>query len=139
MIGLVACSGNSDAECPEPLTPEAAFEQADWVVVGRLSPIDDGNFEGQTVHRYRLNNSGGPSLKGDDVLVRRLPVTSTPDVCRESQYPDGDPLAEEGRLLLFLVREADGSWRTLDYAHGAIPVPDANVTELPDTWPAKDS
>lgn len=138
-FGLMACSGDSEAECPAQLPPQGAFEQADWVVVGTLSQIDDGTFQGRPAHRYRLNNAGAPILKGEDVLVRRLPVTSTPDLCGDMGYPDGDPLAQDGHVILFLVKEADGSWRTLDYAHAAIPVPDADVTELPDAWPEVES
>ncbi|WP_030853773.1 hypothetical protein [Streptomyces sp. NRRL F-4474] len=141
--GLMACSSASDAAgdaCPEwPVyaTPREALEAADYVITADITKrVGDEAIFGTAAHAYSVSTKGLPVLKGEDVGHTDLKVISAPQKCSGGDpYPDGDPLREGRRVILFLTREdPKGPWRTITPDHGVLPADGGS--SLPDRWPS---
>ena len=91
--------------------PQAAFDEADAVIIGRSSPA------AEVTRMYGLDAAVHEVevlqvFKGDVAEVEL--IASTPETCTGSTYPSGDPLDAEGDLLLFLTEPSDDTpWSTL--------------------------
>ncbi|WP_405954924.1 hypothetical protein [Streptomyces phaeochromogenes] len=141
--GLVACSsasGTEGEECrdwPAYATPEEALEQADYVITADIvKRVGNETVFDTEAHAYSVSTKGLPVLKGDDLGHTDLKVISTPQQCSGGDaYPDGDPLSEKQRVILFLTREgSEGLWRTITPEHGVLPASGSDT--LPENWPA---
>ncbi|MFF5478436.1 hypothetical protein ACFY5C_14020 [Streptomyces sp. NPDC012935] len=143
MACLVACSSASSAEngkeCrdwPSFATPKDALEQADYVVTADVvKRVGNETVFGTEAHVYSVSTDGLPVLKGDDVGHTDLKVISTPQRCSGGDpYPDGDPLSEKKRVILFLTQEdSKGHWRTITPDQGVLPTSGSDGT-LPEDW-----
>ncbi|WP_314254240.1 hypothetical protein [Streptomyces sp. DSM 40907] len=142
--GLMACSSASGAEgdaCPEwPVysNPQEALKDADYVVTADVTErVGNEAVFGTEAHAYSVSIKGLPVLKGDDIGYSNLKVISTPQKCSGGDpYPDGDPLREGQRVILFLTREdPKGTWRTITPDHGVLPV-GSSSDSLPGRWPS---
>lgn len=114
--------------------PQAAFDEADAVIIGRSSPasgvtrmfgVDAGVHEVEVLQVF----------KGEVAAVAL--IASTPETCTTgAPYPSGDPLDAQGDLLLFLTEPSDDTpWSTLTPFDGVRSAPgdgslpfDANAT-----------
>lgn len=102
--------------------PQAAFDEADAVIIGRSSP-----------------SSALTSMFGVDAAVHEVEVlqvfkgevaeleliASTPQTCTTgAPYPSGDPLDDPEDLLMFLTEPSDGTpWSTLTPFDGVRSIP----------------
>lgn len=141
---LMACSsasGTEREECrdwPAYATPQDALENADYVITADVTEkVGNETLFGAEAHTYSVSTEGLPVLKGDDLGHTDLKVISTPQRCSGGDpYPDGDPLRERQRVILFLTRDdPKGPWRTITPEHGVLPA-DSGSKGLPDRWPS---
>ncbi|MFM9455617.1 hypothetical protein ACSCB1_38165 [Streptomyces europaeiscabiei] len=143
LVGLTACSSATADDGPDDCgdwpvyaTPREALEQADWVVtadVGR--EVGSETVNGAEAHVYSVRTMGLPLYKGDAVGHENLKVISTPQKCSAGDpYPEGDPLLDQKRAILFLTREGtEGLWRTITPTQGVLPA--TGDAKFPDRWP----
>lgn len=103
--------------------PQAAFDEADAVIIGRSSPRTEAtSMYGleAAVHKVDVLQV----FKGDLAEVEL--IASTPETCTTgAPYPSGDPLDTEEDLLLFLTEPSgDTPWSTLTPFDGVQTAPD---------------
>lgn len=116
-------------------TPQEVFDEADFVVTGRVAPAHTTRSVfgyGAAVHEVTV----AQVLKGDVDAKEPLEVASTPATCSgDDVYPEGDPLDVEGNVVLFLIDpEATGEWRLLTPFDGVLGAgPDGAPPPL-DAW-----
>ena len=143
LAGLTACTSaaadDSRDKCddwPVYATPSEALEQADWVVTADVAQVvGSETIYGTEAHVYSVRTVGLPLFKGDAVGHENLKIISTPQKCPAGDpYPEGDPLLDQKRVILFLTREGtEGTWRTITPKQGVLPA--TGGTSLPDRWP----
>ncbi|MCB2176009.1 MAG: hypothetical protein KQH57_09395 [Actinomycetales bacterium] len=117
-------------------SPAEASAEADLVVLTTGPAVSAGTSEifgtAATVHAVEVS----AVLKGTDAAPgQALGVISAPETCTgASAYPQGDPLAASGQLIVFLHWDADAeAWRTITPYQGVVPA--TADGQVPDSWP----
>jgi hypothetical protein len=102
--------GESCVEWVQYESDERLREAVDAVIVVE-APERDGDawLHGAPMHAYRVEALAVE--QGDVAVGDELRVVSMAQTCSGADYPDGDPLDDDGPLRLFL-QQIDGVWRT---------------------------
>ncbi|BCW66421.1 hypothetical protein NicSoilB4_11840 [Arthrobacter sp. NicSoilB4] len=131
LAGLLACGLASGCTLLPPATsdvcvdwirfetPQDQFDHAVLVLIGKPVRVDDETLMygyKAKVHLVEIETV----LKGDPGPAP-LRVASTPATCSAGvSYPDGDPLEQSQRMLIFANKQ-EGGWSTQTPAQGAVP------------------
>lgn len=131
---LSACAGSPTAGmCVDWVwfdTPADAAADADAIVRGAVTGrASSMSLYGQEVTVWQVEVAEWQKGEGDP----QIDVVSVPATCESgAPYPDGDPMAADGDVLLLL--RADGPrWQTLTPYQGVLPATPNGA--LPTEWP----
>lgn len=107
-------------------TPQDTYDDAQLVVRGTVDRIvgTRGVYGvAAPVHRVEVEEVLGGDDPGSVIEVASTPMTCMGDA---GEYPDGDPLAVDGEVVLFLT-DSEGGWRLITPFDGVLPVPENGV------------